>query len=468
MFVVTFTFNDLLEFMYHSNPNSIALRLCLTLVVILSTLYIVKPSRKVFLLDFACYKPKDTQASTNERVLKQIGKYGKFTEESMDFMKKMMGKSGLGQSTYLPDALLKECPNPCMKEAREEAEEVMFGAIDELLRKTRVKSEDIGILVVNCSIFNVVPSLSAMIVARYKLGENVRSYNLGGMGCSAGLMAIGLAKQLLLVHHNCYALVVSTENISQNCYIGNNPPMLFANCLFRVGGAAILLSNRPSDRRSSKYQLIHTVHTNTASSDRSYHCIYQEEDLDGQEGLNVTKDLMDVAIRAIASNITTLGRLVLPVSEQLRFLANYLIRYFHVAKIEPYIPKFKNAFDHFFPHVGGKPVLDGLQRNLGFSEAEMEASRMTLYRFGNTSSSSVWYQLAYSEAKGRIKRGNLVWQLAFGSGFKCTSAVWRALRTVDHEEGNPWRDEIHQFPVDLRNIGSDLAYFEPVQKDIAG
>jgi 3-ketoacyl-CoA synthase len=44
-----------------------------------------------------------------------------------------------------------------------------------------------------------------------------------------------------------------------------------------------------------------------------------------------------------------------------------------------------------------------------------------------------------------------VWQIAFGSGFKCNSAVWRALRSVDPEEEalkkNPWMDEIDRFPV---------------------
>lgn len=38
--------------------------------------------------------------------------------------------------------------------------------------------------------------------------------------------------------------MVSTENITQNWYFGNQRSMLIPNCLFRVGGAAIVLSNR--------------------------------------------------------------------------------------------------------------------------------------------------------------------------------------------------------------------------------
>ncbi|KAH9309737.1 hypothetical protein KI387_037648, partial [Taxus chinensis] len=45
--------------------------------------------------------------------------------------------------------------------------------------------------------FNPTPSLSAMIINHYKLRGNITSYNLGGMGCSAGLISIDLAKDLL-------------------------------------------------------------------------------------------------------------------------------------------------------------------------------------------------------------------------------------------------------------------------------
>uniref|UniRef100_A0A0D3HBI5 Uncharacterized protein n=1 Tax=Oryza barthii TaxID=65489 RepID=A0A0D3HBI5_9ORYZ len=43
-------------------------------------------------------------------------------------------------------------------------------------------------------------------------------------------------------------------------------------------------------------------------------------------------------------------------------------------------------------------------------------------------SSSHWYELAYAEAKGRVCRGHRVWQIGFGSGFRCNITVWPALR----------------------------------------
>ena len=76
---------------------------------------------------------------------------------------------------------------------------------------------DIDIIVVNCSLFNPTPSLSAMVVNHFKMRGDIISYNLAGMGCSAGVIAIGLAERILRTEPGKYALVVSTENITQVC-----------------------------------------------------------------------------------------------------------------------------------------------------------------------------------------------------------------------------------------------------------
>ncbi|OVA05359.1 FAE1/Type III polyketide synthase-like protein [Macleaya cordata] len=451
----TLTFDDLVQLWNQLRFNLVTVLICSVLLVFIATLYFMSRPRKIYLVNFACYKPEPERKCTREIFMERSMLTGSFSEENLAFQKKILERSGLGQSTYLPEAVLRVPPNPCMAEARKEAEMVMFGAVDELLGKTGVQAKDIGIVIVNCSLFNPTPSLSAMIVNHYKLRSNVMSYNLGGMGCSAGLISIDLAKQLLQVQPNSYALVVSLENITLNWYFGNNRSMLVSNCLFRMGGAAVLLSNRSSDRCRSKYQLIHTVRTHKGADDRCFNCVFQEEDEHKKVGVALSKDLMAVAGEALKTNITTLGPLVLPLSEQLLFFATLVGRKILKMKIKPYIPDFKLAFEHFCIHAGGRAVLDELEKNLELTETHMEPSRMTLYRFGNTSSSSLWYELAYSEAKGRIKKGDRTWQIAFGSGFKCNSAVWRALRTINPaKEKNPWMDEIHTFPVHVPKVVS--------------
>ena len=52
----------------------------------------------------------------------------------------------------------------------------MFGALDALFSDTCINPKDTGMLVVNSSWFNPTPSLSAMIVKKYKLWGNIRSF----------------------------------------------------------------------------------------------------------------------------------------------------------------------------------------------------------------------------------------------------------------------------------------------------
>uniref|UniRef100_A0A0C9QN79 3-ketoacyl-CoA synthase n=1 Tax=Wollemia nobilis TaxID=56998 RepID=A0A0C9QN79_9CONI len=440
---------DIWQLWIHLQFNLVSVLVCSAFLVFGCTVYVMSRPRPLYLVDYSCYKPPETLKVNYERFMEHSKLSGNFDDSALEFQRKILERSGLGENTYVPSAMHYLPPRPSMAAAREEAEQVMYGALDNLFKKTGLKPKDIGILVVNCSLFNPTPSLSAMIVNKYKLRGNIRSFNLGGMGCSAGVIAIDLAKDLLQVHGNTYAVVVSTENITQNWYFGNKKSMLIPNCLFRVGGSAVLLSNKSSDRRRAKYKLVHVVRTHKGADDKAFHCVYQEQDETGRLGVSLSKDLMAIAGGALKTNITTLGPLVLPISEQLLFFATLVARKLFNIKIKPYIPDFKLAFEHFCIHAGGRAVIDELEKNLQLLPIHVEASRMTLHRFGNTSSSSIWYELSYIEAKGRMRKGNRIWQIAFGSGFKCNSAVWQALRTVKPSSESPWAECIDQYPVKL-------------------
>ncbi|XP_056865290.1 3-ketoacyl-CoA synthase 4 [Raphanus sativus] len=441
--------DDLRHLWLHLQYNLVSVIVCSAVLVFGLTVYVTTRPRPVYLVDFSCYLPPDHLKAPFSRFMDHSRLTGDFEDSALEFQRKILERSGLGEDTYVPEAMHHVPPRISMAAAREEAEQVMFGALDSLFANTSINPKDVGILVVNCSLFNPTPSLSAMIVNKYKLRGNIRSYNLGGMGCSAGVIAVDLAKDMLLVHRKTYAVVVSTENITQNWYFGNNKAMLIPNCLFRVGGSAVLLSNRSSDKRRSKYRLSHVVRTHRGADDKAFRCVYQEEDGTGRTGVSLSKDLMAIAGETLKTNITTLGPLVLPISEQILFFTTLVVKKLFNGKVKPYIPDFKLAFEHFCIHAGGRAVIDELEKNLQLSPVHVEASRMTLHRFGNTSSSSIWYELAYIEAKGRMRRGNRVWQIAFGSGFKCNSAVWEALRNVKPSKNSPWEDCIDKYPVTL-------------------
>jgi len=62
--------------------------------------------------------------------------------------------------------------------------QVCFTAIRDVLNKTGVQARQVKVVVVNCSLFNPTPSLSATIMNHFKMSSSTINYNLSGMGCS--------------------------------------------------------------------------------------------------------------------------------------------------------------------------------------------------------------------------------------------------------------------------------------------
>ncbi|GMH01890.1 hypothetical protein Nepgr_003729 [Nepenthes gracilis] len=426
------------------------LSFCFLLILVATAYYLSRP-RKVYLVDYACYLPPAFCRAPTSTFMEH-SKIIINNEKSVEFQRRILERSGLGEETCMPPALHYIPPIPTLEDSYIEAQDTMFTTMDSLFQKTGLQPKDIDIVIVNCSIFCPTPSLSAMIVNRYKLRSNIQTFNLGGMGCSAGLISIGLARDLLQAHPNSNAIVFSLEVITPNIYLGKDRSMLLPSCLFRMGGAAILLSNRSKERKRAKYSLLHVVRTHKGADDRAFNCVRQKHDPEGIMAVSLSKDLMAVAGDALKTNITALGPLVLPPFEQLLFALTFIGRKFVNPKWKAYVPDFKEAFEHFCIHAGGRAVIDELEKSLNLTAKQTEASRMTLHRFGNTSSSCLWYELSYIEAKGRMKKGDRVWQIGLGSGFKCNSAVWKCMKTVKTSIDGPWANCIDRYPVHIPDI----------------
>jgi len=116
-------------------------------------------------------------------------------------------------------------------------------------------------------------------------------------------------------------------------------------------------------------------------------------------------------------------------------------------ELPPFVPDFTKAFEWICVHTGGRAVIDAIENNLALPPHVLEPSRLSLYRYGNVSSASIWYELELvaeygnqcgAEREGgalpeggkvrRLRKGDRIWQIAFGSGFKCNSAVWQSLK----------------------------------------
>eukprot|EP01018_Ginkgo_biloba_P009421 Gb_17018 [translate_table: standard] len=412
--------------------------------------------RHCYLVDYSCYKPPSYRKLNTEASIYMSLKHEPVFVDQLDFQWKIYLRSGLGEETYVPRFLFNEEAEATLDEAKLEMEECFVAVLDELFAKTAVAPQQIGILIVNVSTFSPAPSHTAWIVNRYKMKENVKTFNVSGMGCSAGVIAIDMVKDMFKVSSDSYAVVVGTENITLNAnYMGNDKSMMLTNCLFRVGGYALLLSNKSGDASRAKMKLLHTVRTNVAADDTSYGSVICKEDAEGNTGISLSPSLIDVAGKAVTNNMGSLGPKVLPLSEQLYYVYNVACIKILKMNLKPYIPNFRLAFHHFCIHPGGRAVVNGIGKNLKLTDHDLEPSRMSLHRFGNTSTSGLWYESAYLEAKRLYKVGDRMWQISLGSGFKCNSAVWEILRETHHSEKTVWDDCIHRYPCNTRNSFTD-------------
>jgi len=173
-----------------------------------------------YLLSFSVYRPPPHLRVSRAKYIDISRRCGAFDEAAMAFQEKMAAAGGLGDATYLPPAMHASPPAPTLSAARAEAEMVLSGTVTEALATSGVAPAQVDAVIVNCSLFCPTPSLAAMVVRMWGLRPDVITYNLGGQGCSAGVIAVGLAQEVLQAHPNFRVLVVSTENITQNWCVG--------------------------------------------------------------------------------------------------------------------------------------------------------------------------------------------------------------------------------------------------------
>ncbi|GAB2265313.1 hypothetical protein Dimus_000377 [Dionaea muscipula] len=188
---------------------------------------------------------------------------------------------------------------PYHKESIDEVHMVLFPVMEDILRKTGLSPRDVHILIVNCSGLCPSPSLASIVINRqgsisFKLREDVKSYNLSGMGCSASMLAIDMAHNLLRVHHSNRdgnAVILSTELLTSGWYPGNEQAKLVLNCVFRMGAAAILLSNRDqlNNFNVAKYRLIRSIRTQRAFTYTGYRSAWRDEDSNGFTGVTLNR-----------------------------------------------------------------------------------------------------------------------------------------------------------------------------------
>lgn len=411
----------------------------------LSKLVLQWRNSRCYLLAYQCYKATDDRKLDTESCAKVILRNKNLGLEEYRFLLKTIVNSGLGEETYGPRNIIagrEQCPS--LIDSISEMDEIFFDTLDDLFVRTGVSPSEIDVLVVNVSLFSPMPSLTSRIVNKYKMREDIKTFNLTGMGCSGSLVAIDLVQHLFKTYKNIYAIVVSSESLGPNWYCGKEKPMMLANCLYRSGGCSMLFTNKPALRHQAILRLKSLIRTHLGSSDEAYRCSKQEEDEHGHRGFRLTKSIAKVAAKALIMNLQMQVGRVLPLRELLRYVAVSCCHRKKKANTIRAGLNLKAGINHFCIPPTESAVINRVGEGLGLNEYDLEPVRMALYRFGNTSSGGLWYVLGYMEAKKRLKKGNKILMISFGAGYECNNCVWEVMRDLD--DSNVWKDRIQNYP----------------------
>ncbi|XP_027363301.1 3-ketoacyl-CoA synthase 19 [Abrus precatorius] len=438
----------------------------------LSKLILQRRGQTCYMLAYECFKPPEDTKLDTDSCARIVLRNKNLRLEELRFLLKTIVSSGIGESTYCPRNVLEgreACPN--LKDTYEEIDEIMFDTLDNLFKRTGFSPSDIDILVVNVSLFSPAPSLTARIINRYKMREDVKAFNLAGMGCSASVVGIDVVQQLFKTYKNALGIVVSTEDLGAHWYCGRDKKMMLSNCLFRTGGCSMLFTNKTALKNRAILKLKHMERTQFGADDEAYNCCIQVEDEKGYSGFRLTKSLVKSAAQALTVNLQVMAPRVLPLWEMVRFfVASIQNSGMKKREMLPFITSFflgngkikkvafnvlggglnfKSGIEHFCIHPGGRAVIDGVGKGLRLNENDLEPSRMALHRWGNTSAGGLWYVLGYMEAKKRLKKGDRILMISLGAGFKCNNCVWEVMR--DLSETNVWKDCIDRYPPNTLN-----------------
>ncbi|KAH7827256.1 3-ketoacyl-CoA synthase [Monocercomonoides exilis] len=417
--------------------------------IVFSMMILMRSKRPVYLLDYVCWQPPEQVAISHDEYLKRAQESGCYTQASLDFQRFLLTHNGLSNSTYLPPQVFN--PQMTLNDCLTEVLTCVFGILDKLFAENPFfdAQSQLDILIIACPSFSTQPSVCEYVCNRYKLKTSIKSYSLSGMGTASGLLAIDLAQDLLQTKSQLHAVVITTDCCNANWYRGNDKDLLVANTLWRWGGAGVLLSNSSKDQRYGRYKLLKCIRTNMAQNDDCFRSIEVKEDDEGKAGMHLSKTLRRPMGIGLKMNINMLCPYIMSMDDLFRVSLNrWLKKHFNTQL--PFKLDFTKYINHFCVHAGGIKLINDIRRNLSLSDDTIEAAYATLSRYGLLSGPSPWYQLAFLERKKRIRRGDTIWQLSYGSGFISVSATWIALRGSDLDAtGDSWPELIvdpsHQY-----------------------
>jgi alkylresorcinol/alkylpyrone synthase len=307
---------------------------------------------------------------------------------------RLVDRSGIGnRCTVLPLDETLACTTIAARNVAyaENAIALATAAARDAIAASDVPRADIGtVICVSCTGY-MLPSLESHLIAALDLGRHARRLPVGGLGCSAGVAAVGLGAQLHRPGAGGAVLVVSVELCSL-CLQSEEPSVddVLGSILFADGAGAVVIG---------------------AGGERCAELVAQRSVLWPGTGDKLGMHLSHTGFRLVLSS--DIARLLRP-------------------RLRPSVDEFLAAsgvglseLDFFVLHPGGPRILEAIADGLELPDSAVRTSAEVLEQHGNLSSATVFAILERVIATCPPKAGSLGLMLAIGPGLSCELALLR-------------------------------------------
>ncbi|MDX2197822.1 MAG: type III polyketide synthase [Phycisphaerae bacterium] len=219
------------------------------------------------------------------------------------------------------------------------------------------------------------PGIELGLLQHAQVPRAAQRWNLGFMGCSAGLAGVRLAHSIRQQHPS--VLLVTCELSSLHFQYHSELDQMTANALFADGAAAVLLGSEPSAVRVAGARCV-------SLPEAADQMVWFADDCGLR--LRLSPELPDTLAHHLPGVLAA-------------FLDSCNVR--------------RAEINHWMVHPGGPRILDSVEQALALPREALAASRDVLRRFGNMSSSTIHFIL--DQVRRESPRGYGV-AVAFGPG----------------------------------------------------
>jgi polyketide synthase Type III len=271
-------------------------------------------------------------------------------------------------------------------------------AIDAALKNAGAGIEDIGHLTCVTTTGFLTPGLTALLIREMGIAPQCSRVDVVGMGCNAGLNALGVTAAWAAAHPRQLAILLCAEACSAAYVFDSTMRTAVVNSLFGDGAAAIALtSDDASDRPAPAPQgprilsFASYIITDAVGAMR-----YDWDDAQGKFSFYLDPDIPYVvgahAERVIDSLLDGTG---------LR----------------------RSDISHWLVHSGGKKVIDAVRVNLGLTQHDVRHTTGVLRDYGNLSSGSFLFSYERLLREGVTRPGDYGVLMTMGPGSTIETAL---------------------------------------------